>query len=461
MTYFFPYAPKDFQTNIFSYSDLLFAPIFIFALYKACEFIYNRKYRTLSYGKYFMLAVKIKLACSIVYWAVAKFYYKGGDTYVYYWHILKVKQMMFEEPLLAYNVLFDRYDFQTILYMRDYFINFGTYIHDGSSYIVIFIGFFLGFLGLFSYINTSALMSIFALMGCWRLFKMFREMYPHLEREMAIATLFIPSVLYWGCGIMKDSLCVGFLGILTYATYEVAFKRRNIPFNLLYISFSIWALVQIKVYIILAYAPALAVWIFARYRYNITSPFIKAIATPLFLTVGLISGISVLTLMGQYAEKYALESMMRTAQDTQNWLVTSSKVSGGSFYTLGDIEYSTAGMLKIFPKAVNVSLFRPYLWEAKKPMLVPAAIEGVITFYITVRLIFRSGFINFFKMITSNPEVQFCLIFAIIFAFSVGFTSFNFGALARYKIPFMPYYYIAMFILADSQKKAGPLMTKN
>jgi hypothetical protein len=58
--------------------------------------------------------------------------------------------------------------------------------------------------------------------------------------------------------------------------------------------------------------------------------------------------------------------MMRTAKDTQNWLVTASKMSGGSFYTLGDIEYSALGLLKIIPKAVNVSLFRPYLWEAKK-----------------------------------------------------------------------------------------------
>jgi hypothetical protein len=87
-------------------------------------------------------------------------------------------------------------------------------------------------------------------------------------------------------------------------------------------------------------------------------------------------------------------------------------------------------------------------------MLVVASIEGMITFFFTITLLLRAGIINFFKLIIANPEVQFCLIFSVIFAFAVGFTSFNFGALARYKIPFMPFYYMALFILADAQKKS-------
>ena len=461
-TTLFPFATRWYSVNLFSWSDLLFAPLFLYMIYQACEKVYLKKYKDVPYGKYFMLAVKVKLGCIVMYWAINKFYYKGGDTYVYYWHILKIKQMLFDDPTMAYNVLFNSDDFQTRLYMRDYFLNYGTYIIDKSSYIVILIGFFLSFIGLFSYINISGIMAIFALMGCWRVFKMFREMYPHLEREMAIATLFIPSVMYWACGIMKDSICIGFLGVLTYATYELFFKRKNIFLNIIYIAVCVWGLVQIKVYIILAFAPALAVWVFARYRYTIKSPFIKALATPLFIGVGLISGLGVLSLMGSVAEKYAFENMMRTAQDTQNWLVFSSQMSGStSFYNLGNVEYTTSGMLKIFPKAVNVSLFRPYIWEAKKPMLVPAAIEGIFTFFLTVRLLFRAGFLNFFRLIASNPEVQFCLVFSIIFAFAVGFTSYNFGALARYKIPLMPFYYIALFILSDSQKKEAALHVKN
>ena len=82
----------------------------------------------------------------------------------------------------------------------------------------------------------------------------------------------------------------------------------------------------------------------------------------------------------------------------------------------------------------------------------PAAIEGVVSLFFTIRLLYKCGFIRFTKLIFSNPEVQFCMIFSVAFAFAVGFTSFNFGSLVRYKIPLMPFYFIALFILADKDK---------
>ena len=38
------------------------------------------------------------------------------------------------------------------------------------------------------------------------------------------------------------------------------------------------------------------------------------------------------------------EELMRTAKDTQNWLVVASTQSQGSFYTLGDIDYTPMGL---------------------------------------------------------------------------------------------------------------------
>ena len=43
--------------------------------------------------------------------------------------------------------------------------------------------------------------------------------------------------------------------------------------------------------------------------------------------------------------------------------------------------------------------------------------------------------------------VLFCFIFAITFAFAVGISSYNFGTLVRYKIPFMPFYLSGLFIM--------------
>ncbi|HRH57324.1 MAG TPA: hypothetical protein PLS10_06715 [Chitinophagales bacterium] len=172
-------------------------------------------------------------------------------------------------------------------------------------------------------------------------------------------------------------------------------------------------------------------------------------------------GIFIFIKIAQYSERYAFDNLVRTAKDTQNWIYLSSQASGGSAYSLGDVSYTPLGMLKVFPKAVNVALFRPYLWEAKKPILIPAALEGLISLFLTIRLLYKCGFTRFAKLIIGNPEVQFCLIFSVIFAFSVGFTSFNFGSLVRYKIPLMPFYYIALFILADKEKTPETPLQRN
>jgi hypothetical protein len=293
---------------------------------------------------------------------------------------------------------------------------------------------------------------MFCFYGCWKIFTLFCELYPHLEKEFALACLFLPSVCFWGTGILKDPLCLGALGTLTYHIYKLFFERTKIFKRLIIIIICFWLLKEIKVYIILSFMPAYSFWIIFRYKETIKSNFIKTAMSPFIFIISIGLGAFVLIKLAVYSERYAFDSLVRTAKDTQNWLYYSSQTQGGSGYSLGNIDYTPIGLIKIFPKAVNVSLFRPYLWEARKPILIPAALEGLFSLFLTIRLLYRAGFVRFTKLILSNPEVQFCLVFSIIFAFSVGFTSYNFGSLVRYKIPFMPFYFIALFILADKEK---------
>jgi hypothetical protein len=54
----------------------------------------------------------------------------------------------------------------------------------------------------------------------------------------------------------------------------------------------------------------------------------------------------------------------------------------------------------------------------------------------------------------------YCLLFALLFALFVGATTTNFGTLVRYKIPCMPFYVAAMFIIQDRiRKKNSPVVS--
>jgi hypothetical protein len=57
------------------------------------------------------------------------------------------------------------------------------------------------------------------------------------------------------------------------------------------------------------------------------------------------------------------------------------------------------------------------------------------------------------KTIARDPVISSFLIFTILFAFLVGLSTSNFGALVRFKVPLIPVYGAAMVILAKKLKE--------
>ena len=432
-------------------NDLLLAPIFIFAVY-----LFSRSYIKTKvnpvYKKYFIIALFVRFASAIAMALIYQYHYHGGDTSTYFTYVQRCRGILYESKSAFASFLFLPPDHDEYFLLEKFFESGYGFFANESSNIIIRIALVLSYPLLNTYILISFVFTLFCFYGCWKIFILFQEIYPHLEKEFALACLFLPSVCFWGTGILKDPVCLGALGTLTYHIYKLFFQRTKMLRRIIVIIMCLWLLKTVKVYIILSFMPAYSFWIIFRYKETIKSHFLKSFMSPFLFVISGLIGAFVLIKIASYSERYAFESIMRTAKDTQNWLYLSSQVQGGSGYSLGDIEYTPLGMIKAFPKAVNVSLFRPYIWEAKKPILIPAALEGLVSLFFTIQLLYKAGFIRFTKLILSNPEVQFCLVFALIFAFSVGFTSYNFGSLVRYKIPFMPFYYIALFILADKEK---------
>ena len=160
----------------------------------------------------------------------------------------------------------------------------------------------------------------------------------------------------------------------------------------------------------------------------------------------------------EYLGRYSLENIEGTAEGTRRW-ITYSSGDEGSTYSLGNFPPTIGGMLAQFPLAVNVTLFRPYLWESGKVIVLLSALEAAFFLFLTLKIIFIVGLKRIWITISKNPTIQFCLIFSIIFAFAVGVTSYNFGALSRYKIPALPFYALGVFLIyyLSGVKKGKPL----
>ncbi|MEM8907091.1 MAG: hypothetical protein AAGD05_04525, partial [Bacteroidota bacterium] len=124
---------------------------------------------------------------------------------------------------------------------------------------------------------------------------------------------------------------------------------------------------------------------------------------------------------------------------------------------IGIVEPNFQSLVQKSGSALNVTLFRPYPWEVRKPINVPAMAESLLTFLLSLIVLIRYGPIQVIRRIVNNPIILFCLIFTLIIGIIVGLFAFNYGTLVRYKIPILPFYFIALILLwYPSTAKVAP-----
>jgi hypothetical protein len=293
---------------------------------------------------------------------------------------------------------------------------------------------------------TAVIFAIISFSGSWAMFRTFAQIYPNFIRQVAIATLFVPSVLMWGSGIFKDTLCLASLGWLTYAVFQILVKRNFRLGNIAIALVSFYITYLIKVYILLAFVPALLIWILFIYSQTIKNAFVKFVINISFIAVtGLIVFYGLNNLGEEYLSRYSLENVTQTAEVTRGWIAFSSG-DEGSAYDLGDVSSPTQMLIKS-PLAINVTLFRPYLWEAKKAIVLLSALESFLFLFLTLKVLYMVGLRRVWRTIITDATIQFCLIFTLIFAFAVGISSYNFGSLSRYKIPCLSFYALALLLI--------------
>lgn len=383
-------------------------------------------------------------------------YNMGGDTNAYFRDITIYINLFLNEPITAIKII-------TRIGHVDSSLGYDAmhrvfFKPNSNEFIVTRIGFFAGLLGLGSYFGTTVFYSLISFIGIWKLFLIFRRYYPELENKMAFAALFVPSVVFWGSGILKDSLTIAMIGFLIYALDEFFFRGKKNVKQLSIILFSTYLIFEAKPYILVALLPATVIWTVYGYKDKIKIALLRFLFVPFLIVAVLLTAYGLLNLTSKYVPKYALENLMDSAQSMQDWhyregFNTSEHHGRGSSYSLGPYEPNLNGVLSKFFPAVNVTLFRPYLWETKNIAMIFAAIESLIILGVSIYLVFGIGIFKLLRMLNSNAFLLMCVVFSIIFAFAVGFSSYNFGALVRYKIPCIPFYIASLFILNSNNKK--------
>jgi hypothetical protein len=426
------------------YSDLVITPLvlaFIYAVVNINREVllgHNNPLRT-----YLIPALSLKVFGALAAGLVYQFYYGGGDTMDFYTSGSFVAGLCFEDfgdfvgMLSTSPVLTDpsliKYDFL-------------DFLTDSQTWTVVRFIAVVDFFAFDSYPVISIYFSIFSLFASWKFFSFICELYPQpeLTKKFAYCIFYIPSVVFWGSGVFKDTLTMSGLYLFTIYVYYVVIDRKIRPSNFIWMAAGLYLMVSIRMFYLIILVPCLMLWFFAEYRDKIIkSRFVKTVSFPLLMIISMVFiTYGLQKVMGGEDSAFSTKALEGKAAGFQSWHTS----LGGSAYDLGVTDFSTSSLLRAIPLGINVAFFRPYLWETHSFFQLIAALQSLYFLYYTLRTVFRCGFSIFFLLAT-DPLMLFSLSFSLLYGFVAGFTSYNFGALDRYKIPALPFFMITLVLL--------------
>ncbi len=436
--------------RFFSPFDIIAFPFAVFLCYRILAF-WIRREKDLEIQHYYRRAFNFKIISVIVFTLLTEFYFKGGDTSLYFqaskdlqtalrdnsdniWPILQRDRLTVTSPLFDY-FYFDGYDLDMTY---GYMVSPPNFFPPKLALIPLYL--FGG-----SYISINFCFAFFALLGGIQLYRFFLRYYPALKRELAVGCLFLPSVVYWSSGLLKDPITFGSVGFVLYAFYKL-FKGENLFGSILSILVFGFFLYIMKVYILLVLILAIVVWKFTEISRKIDNPTLRSAFTFLAFLVG--AGVGVLLM--QYftsmeaGQEYQLDNLASNAEHQQQMYFQINQQLNGkdSHFTI-----DTGNPVSMVFGGLVATFFRPFVWEINTPIALLSSIESNIFLFLTLFFFMKKGVATFFRTCFSDSIILTCFVFSVVFAIAVGVSTANFGALSRYKIPCMPFFLVLLILL--------------
>lgn len=289
-------------------------------------------------------------------------------------------------------------------------------------------------------------LAFFARLAMYRVFR--AELPPHAHRGVLLGFLFVPSVVFWSSGILKESIAVTGLGFAVYGGYGLATRRRTLSGALVLAAGVVLAGV-VKPYTLMPFAVAAGLWLYldgarpaSRRRYRGVR--VSGLLAGVLLAIGLIIGV------GKVFPRFEPADLAEQAANMQGSVEVTS---GGSDYRIGSAKETTfAGQIMFVPVGLATALFRPLVFEVANPQMAVNALEMLVIAGLWVAALVRTGPFRAARLIWAEPVLAFCMAYTFGLGVGVGLGTTNLGTLSRYRMPLMPFYVVLLVILASRQR---------
>ncbi|MFY0687288.1 MAG: hypothetical protein JXQ90_08990 [Cyclobacteriaceae bacterium] len=351
----------------------------------------------------FYPALLFKLFCGIGLGYVYLTIYQGGDTTHYFKEAADYFGSV-KSPLHYFINLFSNNNFLTAQSpSAAFFIKLSAPLVRLAGYDYWIAGLYISFI---------------SFIGFWVLARVLIRYHPSYQSAIVFSLLFLPSVVFWNSGFLKDGLIGGAVAYTLCLGYRF-FKGERLGWVELTMGVVFCYLLFSLRYQALFFAAIVGLFLlFARWR-----PFAEN-----YRNVLLYVAFSALVIISASISNpfFSLERIPLTIVETYQ----AFDVKDFTY----DLEPDYFSLLLNSPMALVNGLFRPFPWESPDWIALTIKIENIV-------LMFFLGW-TFWQV--RKWKLNFAIIAIIVFvigsAILTGLTTPNFGSLSRYKVLYWPYF---------------------
>jgi hypothetical protein len=392
---------------------------------------------------WFISIFGIKVITSIILTLIYTKYYNNRDTadiFKYFDDSLIMFEAIKTNPLDYFKMLIgidNEYTYFTVNYYQ--FMNHWTrpYSTDliSDSHIIIRLNAFFRIFS-FGYFQVhNVFINFISLFGLTLIFKTFKPYLSGKEKALFYILFLIPSILFWGSGLLKESVIFFALGLFIFSLFKISKQFSLITASLLIIS--VLLIIYTKLYILVSLSiPALGYLI---------NQYLK-LKKPL---LGYLISISLFIILINIAPliNNQLDFIFQISNKQQTFSRFVAEVNTNSSFLIPELTDGLS-ILKNIPNALINTVIRPFLWECNSPFVWLSAFENiVIIILIVISLYYRKIMDSLEKNI-----FLFNLIFTLYLFTIIGLTTPVFGAIMRYKVPGLILLLISLLLFVDLEK---------
>lgn len=303
------------------------------------------------------------------------------------------------------------------------------FFNDNRSIIrlnVLFQFFSLGY-----YYVHVVFLNIFSFVGLICLYKTFTAQLPGFRKQFFILLFLMPSLLFWGSGLLKDNLLLFGAGITLYNFIRLSHKQAPIKFALPGFLFGLTVLLFNKFYILILLLPGIPA-----YLLSIKSPE----KSRLLFSAFYLGFFGLLLLLP--AIHPSMDALRILENKRNDFMAIALQGQARHVLQLPDTPLTAGSFILQAPKAIATVLLRPFLWEASSWPVLLAALENIILLVLVFFALLKSV-----KPTGPKPLVYFSLFFVLSLFLLIGMITPILGAIVRYRIIGIPF---LLFLLSAS-----------